>query len=456
MNHPHPLPFLLREVQQLQRLGAWRLCGQALLTGLIAGGIIGLFRRLYDTFRLYASFWLQLYVADSPWAWACILGGLALLAALAHLLLRQEPLISGSGIPQVELMAAGLLPPMRWGRVLWRKFVATLAALSAGLSVGREGPCIQMGACVGAGVGRLWHSPEEQYSRFLVGGSVAGLTAAFGAPVAGMFFAFEEMRSPLGLPLLVFAALSAVGAWAALFLFFDFGPVFSFAVWKDAALPQYGLALGMGLLCGLTGLFYNAVLIRLTLWQDSLTWPPPWLRSAFPFGLSALLLAIAPRLVGGVGVETLDLASPVLLGNGLGFLLLLLLGKIAYSGLSFASGVAGGLLMPMLLAGSLLGACVASPLLEQGWLHADEIPLLLVLGMGGMFAATVRAPLTGAALVVEMARCPFSAPAVLLTAFTASLVASRLGGEPVYDGLKRRILRRRALQAEAASVESVK
>ena len=137
-------------------------------------------------------------------------------------------------------------------------------------------------------------------------------------------------------------------------------------------------------------------------------------------------------------------------------LLCLLLGKIAYSGLSFASGVAGGLLMPMLLAGSLLGACVASPLLEQGWLHADEIPLLLVLGMGGMFAATVRAPLTGTALVVEMARCPFSAPAVLLTALTASLVASRLGGKPVYDGLKRRILRRRALQAEATSVESAK
>ena len=452
MNHRHPLPLFLREAQHLQRLGAWRLCGQALLTGLIAGGIIGLFRRLYDTFRLYASYWLQLYAADTPWAWAYILGGLALLAMIAHLLLRQEPLISGSGIPQVELMAAGLLPPMRWRRVLWRKFVATLAALSAGLSVGREGPCIQMGACVGAGVGRLWHSPEEQYSRFLVGGSVAGLTAAFGAPVAGMLFAFEEMRSPLGLPLFFFAAFSAIGAWVALFLFFDFGPVFPFAVWKDAGLPQYGLALGVGLLSGLAGLLYNAVIIRLTLWQDAL----PWLRSAFPFGVSALLLAVAPRLVGGVGVETLDLASPVLLGNGLGFLLCLLLGKIAFSGLSFASGVAGGLLMPMLLAGSLLGACVASPLLEQGWLHADEIPLLLVLGMGGMFAATVRAPLTGTALVVEMARCPFSAPAVLLTALTASLVASRLGGEPVYDGLKRRILRRRALQAEATSVESAK
>ena len=151
MNHPHAWSFFLKEAEQLQRLGAWRLCGQALLTGLIAGSIIGLFRRLYDSFRLYASYWLQLYAADTPWAWAYILGGLALLAALAHLLLRHEPLISGSGIPQVELMATGLLPLMRWRRVLWCKFVATLAALSAGLSLGREGPCIQMGACVRGG-----------------------------------------------------------------------------------------------------------------------------------------------------------------------------------------------------------------------------------------------------------------------------------------------------------------
>lgn len=454
MNHRTLLPASLREAQELHRLGAGRFCLQALLTGLVSGGIIGCFRLLYDHIRLASGYWLQLQAADTPLAWLYIIAGLALLATVAHVLLRHEPLISGSGIPQVELMAAGLLPPMRWRRVLWCKFTATLAALSAGLSVGREGPCIQMGACVGAGVGQLWRAPEEERARFLVGGSVAGLTAAFGAPVAGMFFAFEEMRSPLGWPLLCFAAISAAGARLALALFFDFGPVFPFAVWSDPGWRHCWLIPCMGLLCGLVGLLYNAVIIRLTLWQDSLAFLPPWLRSAFPFALSGLLLAVWPRLVGGVGIDTLDLASPVLLGQGLALLLPLLLGKMLFSGLSFASGVAGGLLMPMLLAGSLLGACVASPLLAAGWIHADLVPLLLVLGMGGMFAATVRAPLTGAALVVEMAACPLSAPAVLLTAWIAARLADRLGGVPVYDGLKARILRRRACAAEATAPQS--
>ena len=70
------------------------------------------------------------------------------------------------------------------------------------------------------------------------------------------------------------------------------------------------------------------------------------------------------------------------------------------------------------------------------------MPTLLVLGMAGLFAATVRAPLTGSALVVEMAGCHAVAPLVVLTAYIAAFAASRLGVEPVYSGLRRRVLQR--------------
>ena len=340
MNHRHPLPLFLREAQHLQRLGAWRLCGQALLTGLIAGGIIGLFRRLYDTFRLYASYWLQLYAADTPWAWAYILGGLALLAMIAHLLLRQEPLISGSGIPQVELIAAGKLPPMRWARVLWCKFVATLAALSAGLSVGREGPCIMMGATVGAGVGYMWHDRcRANRPRYLVGGGVAGMTAAFGAPVAGMFFAFEEMKTPLTLPMLLFTSLSALSAWFMVDVVLDFGLVFPFARLPGLHWSQYWLPLLAGMSCGLLGAVYNAGMIRLLLWQDRARWLPGPVRIVFPFVCCGVLLLVWPEITGNMGLTTLQLEHLRLPALALA---LLLAGKIAFSCVSFASGVSGG------------------------------------------------------------------------------------------------------------------
>lgn len=454
MNYKKFIPASLREAQTMDALGAGTLCLQALLTGLVSGAVIGLFRWLYDTLRQSTVAWLHLAAGHTALSWLAVAAGLCLLAALAYLLLRHEPLISGSGIPQVELMASGQLPPMRWHRVLWTKFVATLAALTAGLSVGREGPCIQMGACVGAGVGSLWHAPDDLRSRFLIGGSVAGLTAAFGAPLAGMLFAFEEMRSRLAAPLLLFTALSALGAWAALQLF-GFGLVFPFARWSNLDVRLYWIVLLMGLLCGLLGLFYNMVLVRLTLWEDSLHRLPAWLRAAIPFAVSGLLLWQWPDLVGGVGIDTLALASPQLLAGGLTLLLPLLLGKIFYSGISFASGIAGGLLMPMLLTGSLAGACVAAPLLQAGIILPDQVPVLLVLGMGSLFAATVRAPLTGAALVMEMAGCFSAAPAVIPAALLAALLASRLGGMPVYDSLKLRILRRQAAATSTSSAERV-
>ena len=70
-------------------------------------------------------------------------------------MVRKEPLISGSGIPQTELALAGQLPYPGF-RIVASKFVGTLLSLSGGLSVGREGPSIQMGGAVGAGFHALW------------------------------------------------------------------------------------------------------------------------------------------------------------------------------------------------------------------------------------------------------------------------------------------------------------
>lgn len=90
--------------------------------------------------------------------------------------------------------------------------------------------------------------------------------------------------------------------------------------------------------------------------------------------------------------------------------------------------------------GSMLGACCGSLLLSCGLITPEQLPTLLVLGMAGLFAASVRTPLTGTALVMEMAGCHQLAPLVVLTSCIAALAASRLGVEPVYDSLRRRIL----------------
>ena len=445
MKQHSPVPPLLGEVQALASLGIVQLLVQALLTGTFAAFVIGAFRFAYTKVGLF----LQTCVGSHDLAEPChlaLLTALLLLASIVSaLLLRYEPLISGSGIPQVELMLAGRLPLMNWARVLLAKFTGTLISLSAGLSLGREGPCVQMGACAGLAVQRLLRQAERSSAgRFLIGGGVAGMTAAFGAPLAGLFFAFEEMRVVLTLPLLLFTAVTAFSAYAVIHSFLGFDLVFPFQAKDALSLSQYWLVLPLGIGLGLLGAFYNALLVRLTLLIDRLKLSP-WLRLLPVFLLSGMLLLFFPLILTHFGLAALDLSH---LSLPLKLLLLLLLAKILFSAISFASGASGGLLMPMLMAGALFG-CMASQLfLASGVIHSSQADVPIILAMAGLFAATVRAPLTGSALLMEMSGCPELALALLATALTAVFVANRLASEPVYESLKQRLLTLQKLAEE--------
>lgn len=447
-----PLPPSLRDMQALRTLGVWRLLLQALLTGLVSGAVIGLFRLAYTAINGMLTTQIRAHDLSDPLAAGCVIAFLLSMGLLSWLLLRLEPLVSGSGIPQTELALAGRLP-FPWLRILWVKFVATLVSLSGGLSLGREGPCIQMGAAVGCGLGHVWHgAAAQQMPRFLVGGSVAGLTAAFGAPVAGLCFAFEEMRVLLAAPMLLFTAVAAAGAWFVVDVILGFGLVFPFRHLEVLRPEQCWIILPVGLLMGLLGVAYNALLLRLTVAADRCPFLPRLVRSMLPFVFAGLLLYVYPQVLVGLGPDTLSLEDfPLELAP-----LVLLLGvKILFSCLSFASGVAGGLLMPMLLIGALAGTCGASGLLSLGCIQPQQTGVILCVCMAGLFAATVRAPLTGAALLLEMTGALYSAPVIVTAALLAALVASRLGSKPVYDSLKERILQQgRERESDGVQVNS--
>lgn len=139
----------LFDLQEIQTAGVGRLLLEALATGLISGFIIGVFRMAYNFVNATLVREFRLHVG-TPEGMILTGGAILLCAVIAWLMVRHEPLISGSGIPHVELVLRGKMP-MPWRRILWTKFIGTLASLSGGLSVGREGPCIQMGAAVGCG-----------------------------------------------------------------------------------------------------------------------------------------------------------------------------------------------------------------------------------------------------------------------------------------------------------------
>ena len=439
---PRPAP-LLRDLPNLRNEGVLRLLAQAILVGGGSGLVIGLFRKIYDwnTLALTRFFTSGGLGEATPWV---IFGGLILLALIVALILRFEPGISGSGIPQVELALSGRIP-FPWLRLVIAKFIGTLLSLTGGLSVGREGPSIQMGAAVGCGFGQLFHhrsgTEEATRPRFLIAGSVAGLTAAFGAPVAGMLFAFEEVKALVSVPLLLFTGAAAASAWLTIQLL-GFGLVFPFEHIASLPWEKLWIAIPVGLGAGVFSAGYNLLLIQLTLLHDRQRLVPTFFRPLFPFLLAGVLLYTYPQVMAGVGISAADLAGLTPRGVlPLLPLVLLLAVKILFSVLSFASGVPGGILMPMLAIGGMAGALAGTGFLEAGLVSSSTFPVFLVLGMTGLFAGTVRAPLTGIALVAEMSGAYTCLPEMIITGILAAFAANLLKSPPVYDSLKKRILR---------------
>lgn len=98
-----------------------------------------------------------------------------------------------SGVPQIEAIFLNE-NKMPWWSVLWRKFVGGLLAICPGLMLGREGPCIEMGAMVGQGLAETtFKSDAEELQEMQECRVAAGLAAAFSAPIAGALFLVEEI-----------------------------------------------------------------------------------------------------------------------------------------------------------------------------------------------------------------------------------------------------------------------
>ena len=164
---------------------------QAILVGLFAGLVISLFRIVVD-FLLGKVGPCYARVA-SPAGIFVIIAVMSLIGLACGFLTRLDPHVSSSGIPQVAAQLAGKLA-MNWKHVLPLKFVTCVMTLGSGLTMGREGPSVQIGGVVGQGVGELCKCPKSQQRYLLSAGAAAGLASAFSAPVAGVLFSMETLH----------------------------------------------------------------------------------------------------------------------------------------------------------------------------------------------------------------------------------------------------------------------
>ncbi|MEI6035331.1 MAG: H(+)/Cl(-) exchange transporter ClcA [Verrucomicrobiae bacterium] len=371
-------------------------------------------------------------------SWPPALGWLALASACAAgasaaawLVGRFAPNARGSGIPDVENVLRGNAKP-RHAWVIPVKFLGGWIALSSGLLLGREGPTVQMGAVIGEKVGRWIPGLRGAWKSLMAAGAGAGLATAFNAPVGGTVFILEEVfrkMTPLTFTLAATAASTAVFLQRAAFHMPQDYSVPALPAPPAAAAWMFFL---FGAAVGILGVAYNRLLVRILAISENLRGIPiPAKAAAIGFVIGTVGW-IAPGWIGGgddITQAILANRPHVWLLLGISFL------RFFLGPLSYAAGTPGGLFAPVVAMGALLGAA-AGALLHVWMPELVPSPLAFtVVGMAAFFTATVRAPLTGIVICLEMTGCYSLFFPMLATCLGAYLVPTLLKNLPIYDSL---------------------
>jgi CIC family chloride channel protein len=387
-----------------ERGAAERPIGVLLVVSALAGIAIG---ALATAFRLLADHALELQrqvgallqdVSVLAWLVPMLIAG-GMVAASLEIVRRLAPEASGSGVQEIEGALAGLRP-LRWWRVIPAKFAAGLLSLGSGLLLGREGPTIQIGGNVAQMVARGFRLSRDDAHALVAAGAAAGLAAAFNAPLSGILFVLEEMRRHFRYGfrsfqcVLVCAALSD----ATVRLLTSQQPVIVMPIFDPAPLSSIWVFPLFGVLLGALGVGFNRGLVWSLDFFSGLR--------GLAFSLRGLWLGGAVGLLGwwsvdGVGGGYTVIGDALAMRLSLGAVFMLFAIRFAATVLSYGSGAAGGIFAPMLALGTLLGMGLGQAL-QASVPGVPEPGVLALAGMAGLFSATVRAPVTGIALAVEM------------------------------------------------------
>ncbi|MBD1260957.1 H(+)/Cl(-) exchange transporter ClcA [Maribacter polysiphoniae] len=410
----------------------------ALLVGLITGFLSSLFRLILSNLnRVKNAFAPEQWDLNGlNWLWPFLFTFIGIWFSI-FLMKKFAPETAGSGIHEIEGALDGLRP-IRWKKVLPVKFLGSIFSLSSGLLLGREGPTVQMGANIGKMIKDVFKQPAEENNPLISTGAASGLASAFNAPFAGIIFVIEEMNGHFKFNFYSIAALMIGTASADMVvrLMVDAGPIIQIKIFTFDHLSSIWLFVLLGLLLSFIGIAFNKLIVRALVFFEN---------SKMNYVHMAILLAVIITAVGryfpdmiGAGYKTIS--NVVDNSFSLKFLLMLFVVRFVLSIFSYGSGVPGGIFAPLItlgvISGMLFGGIAAHLLPDQ----VQDPAIFAVAGMVGIFASTIRAPLTGLALSVEMTANYELILPLIFTAVTASVCTAMLGNEPIYAILLRRTL----------------
>lgn len=335
----------------------------------------------------------------------------------------------GHGLPEV-IYSIGLKGGQLKLRSSYSKLIGSLITISFGGSAGPEAPVVVSGASIGSNIARLFRANERIRIAVAGSGAAAAIASIFNAPIAGIIFTMEviigEWTPSYMLPV---AIASVTGTEISRMLKGNQIPfshqletIFFNDIWMSFLLAVF---------CAAFSVLFIRTIRSVSKRLDLLL--PNVLLKAF---LAGILIGIITLFLPAVRGEGYAFVQNIINGRfqeAIWFILLILLMKILATSLTLGGGGAGGVFAPSLVIGSTTGLLFYNTvhLLMPG-LTINSAPLFALIGMAGMISGTLRAPLTGIFLIIEITGGYFAILPLLLVSFLTSAAVNRFESESIY------------------------
>lgn len=400
-----------------------------LVLTLVIGAIVGLV--IASFILLTENLGARMYPAGAaPWRRLTI----PVLGALVTgvLLYKYFPNARGSGIPQTKA-ALFLSDGFIRFRTVLGKFGLSSVSLASGISLGREGPSVQVGAGIASVLGRWLGLGPSKIKALVPVGAAASLAAAFNTPVAAVLFTLEEVMGDMHAPVLGSIVLGSATSWIVLHLVLGDEPLFHVPPYQLVHPIEFLVYAALGIIGGLVSVCF----VKLLLWERKYFLRMPALGQALQPVAGGLLVGIigwfVPQVL-GVGYSHVSAALNSQMAVRLMVLLVVL--KLVATATCYASGNAGGIFGPALFLGAMMGGAVggtAHSLLPDYTGNAGAYALV---GMGAAFAGIIRVPLTSVIMIFEVTRDYSIIVPLMIANLISFFISQRLQREPIYDALE--------------------
>lgn len=383
-------------------------------------------------------------------------------ATLSYFNTKLTPEAKGGGVPYIEGAARGMLP-LKWYKVAPAAIAGSFLSFLCGLPLGSEGPSVLIGGAVGSGVNMIDGNRDIKGNAWqrlsITGGASAGFATALNAPLAGILFALEECHkkfSPVVMLMAFISVLFSVVTSKLLRLWTKMGEhkLFEFQIVGLGVTDLY-LPLIVGVVIGFAAIGFLWLLTKS-------------MKAMGKLKVHGLIKIMAAFLLAGIACVAFIMitGSADLIGGGsgiinkvgnmsLGWKLILayLIVKVFLIIFCASSRVSGGLFIPFLCIGALLGGLIAKVMVACG-MDTAYFSTIVVIAMCAFLGSMLKAPITAIVLIIELAGGSVdSLFGSLIAIIVAYLITELFHTKPVYDLMLEDIIKNRREGKEIKTIQ---